>query len=114
MFAGAVGDHGFGLPANERTLGRVLEGVDLGAGVAVELDLSPPAEAVIDAALASGRVLSPPASYLRVGRDPLGAMAIAGGRGAPLERRGAASSPGALPRWPAKVLRARRPRPTAA
>ena len=79
VFAGAVGDHGFGLPANERTLGRVLEGVDLGAGIAVELDLTPPAEAVIDAALASGRVLSPPASNLRVGRDPLGAMAIAGG-----------------------------------
>jgi len=79
VFAGGVGDHGFGLPANERTLGRVLEGVDLGAGVAVELDLSPPAEAVIDAALASGRVLSPPASSLRVGRDPLGSMAITGG-----------------------------------
>jgi methylmalonyl-CoA mutase len=79
VFAGAVGDHGFGLPANERTLGRVLEGVDLGAGIAVELDLTPPAEAVIDAALASGLVLSPPASNLRVGRDPLGAMAIAGG-----------------------------------
>jgi len=79
VFAGAVGDHGFGLPANERTLGRVLEGVDLGAGIAVELDLTPPAEAVIDAALASGLVLSPPASNLRVGRDSLGAMAIAGG-----------------------------------
>jgi len=79
VFAGAVGDYGFGLPANERTLGRVLEGVDLGAGIAVELDLTPPAEAVIDAALASGLVLSPPASNLRVGRDPLGAMAIAGG-----------------------------------
>src|SRR6516162_8359064 len=25
VFAGAVGDHGFGLPADERTLGRVLE-----------------------------------------------------------------------------------------
>ena len=79
VFAGAVGDYGFGLPANERTLGRVLEGVDLGAGIAVELDLTPPAEAVIDAALASGLVLSPPASNLRVGRDPLGAMAMAGG-----------------------------------
>jgi methylmalonyl-CoA mutase len=79
VFAGAVGDHGFGLPANERALGRVLEGVDLVAGVAVELDLTPQAEAVIDAALANGRVPSPPASYLRIGRDPLGAMAMAGG-----------------------------------
>jgi methylmalonyl-CoA mutase len=79
IFAGAVGDHGFGLQANERTLGRVLEGVDLGADVAVEIDLSPHAEAVIDAALAGGRVLSPPANNLRVGRDPLGTMAITGG-----------------------------------
>lgn len=78
VFAGAVGDHGFGLPANERTLGRVLEGVDLDAGVAVELDLPPQAEAVVDAALASGRIVSPPASNLRVGRDPLSAMAISG------------------------------------
>ena len=77
--AGAVGDYGFGLPASEAAIARVLEGVDLVAGVAVELDLTPQAEAVIDAALASGRVPSPPASYLRIGRDPLGAMAIAGG-----------------------------------
>jgi methylmalonyl-CoA mutase len=79
VFADAVGDHGFGLPANERTLARVLEGIDLGAGIAVELDLSPQAEAVIDAALASGRAPLPSAGNLRVGRDPLGAMAIAGG-----------------------------------
>ncbi len=80
VFAGAVGEHGFGLPANERALGRVLEGVDLGAGVAVELDLSPGAEAVIDAAVASGQALSPPPMRnVRVGRDPLGAMAISGG-----------------------------------
>jgi methylmalonyl-CoA mutase len=83
VFAGAVGDHGFGLPANERALGRVLEGVDLGAGIAVELDLSPSAEAFIDAALASGRALSPPAGNLRIGRDPLGAMALAGGAARP-------------------------------
>ena len=79
VFAGAVGDHGFGLPANERALGRVLEGADLGAGIAVELDVSPQAEAIIDAALAGGLALSPPASNVRVGRDPLGAMAMRGG-----------------------------------
>ena len=114
VFAGAVGAHGFGLPANERALGRVLEGVDLDAGVAVELDLTPQAEAVIDAALASGRVLSPPASYLRIGRDPLGAMAIGGRRGAALERRGAAFCPATCRAGPRRFCAARRPRPTAA
>ena len=45
VFAGAVGDHGFGLPARAAALARVLEGVDLDAGIAIELDLSPPSAA---------------------------------------------------------------------
>ena len=77
VFAGALGDHGFGLPAREDALARVLEGIDL-TGTAVELDLSPPAEAAIDAALAKGLALSPRATRLRLGHDPLGAMAMAG------------------------------------
>ena len=44
VFAGAIGDHGFSLPAREDALARVIEGVDL-TGAAIELDLSPPAEA---------------------------------------------------------------------
>ncbi len=79
VFAGAVGDYGFGLPASEDVLARVLEGVDLSGGVAIELDLSPHAEAVIDAALAKGQALSPRATNMRPGHDPLGAMAMAGG-----------------------------------
>ena len=79
VFAGAVGDHGFGLPASEDALARVLENVDLGTGVAIEFDVSPHASAVVDAAFANGRTLSPRASNLRVGHDPLGAMAVAGG-----------------------------------
>jgi len=77
VFTGALGDHGFGLPAREDALARVLEGIDL-AGTAVELDLSPPAEAAIDAALAKGLALSPRAECLRLGHDPLGAMAMVG------------------------------------
>ena len=50
VFAGAVGDYGFGLPAREGALARVLEGVDLTGGLAIELDLSPHAEAVIGGA----------------------------------------------------------------
>ena len=77
VFTGALGDHGFGLPSREDALARVLEGIDL-TGTAVELDLSPPAEAAIDAALAKGLALSPRAKCLRLGHDPLGAMATTG------------------------------------
>lgn len=83
VFAGAAGDYGFGLPATEQALGRTLEGVDTKAGIAIELDLSPHAEAAVDAALAKGAVLSPRAGALRIGHDPLGAMAVAGGAARP-------------------------------
>jgi methylmalonyl-CoA mutase len=84
VFAGAVGDYGFGLPANQEALARVLEGVDLASGIAIELDLSPHAEAEVDAALAKGWLLSavtrsPASGNIRLGHDPLGAIALSGG-----------------------------------
>ncbi len=78
VFAGAIGDHGFGLPPHEQTLARVLEYVDI-AGAAIELDVSPEAEAAIDAALAKDLMQFRGAKTLRIGHDPLGAMALAGG-----------------------------------
>jgi methylmalonyl-CoA mutase len=78
VFAGSRGDHGFGLPATEAALERALEGVDLSAGISIEVDLSPLAVTVIDAMLARGRPFTPPATKLRLGHDPLGAKAIAG------------------------------------
>jgi methylmalonyl-CoA mutase len=77
VFAGALGDRGFGLPAHEQTLARVLEGIDI-AGAAIELDVSPQAEAAVDAALAKNLTLFRCAKELRIGHDPLGAMAFAG------------------------------------
>jgi methylmalonyl-CoA mutase len=77
VFSGSRGDHGFGLPASEAALERALEGVDLGAGISIEVDLSPLAVTVIDATLARGRPLPPPATKLRLGHDPLGARAMA-------------------------------------
>jgi len=78
VFAGAVGDYGFGLPATEDALRRALDGFDFGAGAGLELDVSPQATAVIDAALAKGFASSQRGIGIRVGHDPLGAMAIAG------------------------------------
>jgi methylmalonyl-CoA mutase len=75
VFAGAVGAYGFGLPPSEKALARVLEGVEPAGGTAIEFDLPP--EGAIDAALAKG--LPQRANELRIGHDPLGASAMAGG-----------------------------------
>jgi methylmalonyl-CoA mutase len=83
VFAGAVGDYGFGLPASEDALGRVLEGFDFNAGAALEFDISPAAAAVVDAMLAKGLALSQPGAGLRVGHDPIGAIAITGSAARP-------------------------------
>jgi methylmalonyl-CoA mutase len=76
VFAGAVGAHGFGLPASEQAIARALEGFDFGAGAALELDLTPQAGAVLDAMLARGFASSHRGAGLRIGHDPIGAMAI--------------------------------------
>jgi methylmalonyl-CoA mutase len=78
VFSGASGDYGFGLPASEQALGRTLEGFDFGAGAGLELNVSRPAAAVVDAALAKGAMLSERGAGIRVGHDPIGAMAIGG------------------------------------
>ena len=82
VFAGAVGDYGFGLPANEQALARALEGFDFNAGAALELDLSPPAAVAVDAMLAKGFASSHKGAGVRIGHDPIGALA----RGAPEAR----------------------------
>src|SRR5271155_2518803 len=41
VFAGSVSANGFGLDASAATLSRVLDGVHLDAGVAIDLNLSP-------------------------------------------------------------------------
>ena len=82
VFSGATGDYGFGLPASEQALGRTLEGFDFEAGAALDLDMSPRAAAIVDAALAKGALLSGHLSGdgagVRIGHDPIGAMAVAG------------------------------------
>ena len=55
VFAGAVGDYRFGLPASETALRRALEGFDPDAGAAIEFDVSPDA-----ARLISSRVMKRP------------------------------------------------------
>lgn len=90
VFAGSAGDHGFGLPARADVLAHVLEGLDL-AAVAIELDLSPASEAAVDAAVDGALALAAarPAS-LRLGHDPLGAMAVAGAAARPWDEQAGA------------------------
>jgi methylmalonyl-CoA mutase len=83
VFAGAVGDYGFGLPASEAAIGRVLEGFDFSASAVLELDMSPHAATVIDAMLAKGFTSSQRGAGIRVGHDPIGAMAMSGNAAQP-------------------------------
>ncbi len=73
--AGAPGAYGFGLRSGEQ-IARALEGID--PDTAIELDLSPEAEAAIDADLAKGMVAPLRGRSARLGHDPLGAMAVRG------------------------------------
>jgi methylmalonyl-CoA mutase len=85
IFAGAVGCYGYGIEATEAALEKVLDGVFVDAGVAIELDLSPQAKdaSAILADLIRRRGISPAATDIRFGFDPLGAMAAAGGTALP-------------------------------
>ncbi len=83
VFAGAAGDHGFGLPASEEAISRALEGFDFDAGASLEFDLSPPASAVLDAMLAKGFGALQQGAGLRLGHDPIGAFARTGAAAKP-------------------------------
>ncbi len=81
VFSGAIGAYGYGLDASEATLRRVLDGVHLDAGIAIELDVSPQHRAAPEllAALVKARGIDPAATDIRFGHDPLAAMAFNGG-----------------------------------
>jgi methylmalonyl-CoA mutase len=83
VFAGAVGDYGFGMPASEEAQARVLEGFDFNAGATLDFDLSPHAAAAVDAMLAKGFALPQRGGGVRIGHDPIGAMATTAGAARP-------------------------------
>jgi methylmalonyl-CoA mutase len=81
VFQGAIGDYGFGLAATEAALARVLDGVYLDAGIAIDLNLSSQTKDAgkMLAAVVKRRGIAPEATNIRFGFDPLGAMAAVGG-----------------------------------
>ena len=80
VFEGAVGDYGYALPATEAAIETALKGVHLDWGVPIELDFGPPSRqaAGIVANYVKANGLTPSASSIRFGFDPLGAMATRG------------------------------------
>ncbi|MBI4273260.1 MAG: methylmalonyl-CoA mutase subunit beta, partial [Rhizobiales bacterium] len=78
VFAGSIGAHGFGLSPDDAA--RVLDGVHLDAGIAIECDLSPQSKdaAKTIATLVTSRGIAPKDTNIRFGFDPLGAMAASG------------------------------------
>ena len=81
VFAGSIGARRYGLDASKAAMERVLANIQLDAGIAIELDLSPQAKNTPDllAALVKRRGIDPGSADIRFGFDPLGAMAAAGG-----------------------------------
>ncbi|HUC51472.1 MAG TPA: methylmalonyl-CoA mutase subunit beta, partial [Xanthobacteraceae bacterium] len=88
VFAGAASANGFGLDPAPAALARVLDGVQLDAGVTIELDLSAQSrQAVRDLAdLIRRRGLEPSTVHLRPGFNAIGAVATSGRAPAPWDQ----------------------------
>jgi methylmalonyl-CoA mutase len=80
VFAGSVSANGYGLGAASDTLARVLDGVVLDAGVAIEFNLSPATRDAVRhfAALVKSHRLAPAAIDLRASINPIGGFAASG------------------------------------
>lgn len=80
VFAGANGAHGFGLDPSPEAVAKILDGVFLDAGIALELQIGPQSRmaAIHVAELVKRKGFSPAACDIRFGLDPLGAGAVWG------------------------------------
>jgi methylmalonyl-CoA mutase len=80
VFAGSVSANGFGLEPSAATLKRVLDGVDLEAGIVIDLNLSPSSRHIVldFAALLKERGVAPGTVDLRFSINPIGGFAAAG------------------------------------
>ena len=80
VFAGANGAHGFGLDPSPGAIAKILDGVFLDAGIALELQIGPQSRmaAIHVAELVKRKGLAPASCDIRFGLDPLGAGAVWG------------------------------------
>jgi methylmalonyl-CoA mutase len=80
VFAGANGAHGFGLEPTAEAVEKILDGVFIDAGIALELQLGTQSRmaAIHVAEYVKRKGLSLAACDIRFGLDPIGACAVAG------------------------------------
>ncbi|HEY1541799.1 MAG TPA: methylmalonyl-CoA mutase subunit beta [Xanthobacteraceae bacterium] len=80
VFAGSVSANGYGLGAGAETLARVLDGVMLDAGIAIEFNLSPATRDAVRhfAALVKQCALAPGSITMRASINPIGGFAASG------------------------------------
>ena len=80
VMAGSVSANGYGLDASPETLARVLDGVELDAGITIDFNLSPPTRNAVQhfAALVKSRKISPATVDLRASINPIGGLAASG------------------------------------
>jgi methylmalonyl-CoA mutase len=80
VFAGANGAYGFGLEPTAEAIERVLDGVFIDAGIAIELQIGPQSRmvAIHLAEYIKRKGLAPAACDIRFGLDPIGACAVWG------------------------------------
>lgn len=85
VFAGSKAARGFGLEPTAAALARVLDGVHLDAGIALEFEIGPQARDVPGhfADLVRQKGIAPATIEARFGLDPIGAAAASGGSPAP-------------------------------
>jgi methylmalonyl-CoA mutase len=80
VFSGANGAYGFGLDPSPEAIAKILDGVFIDAGIAIELQIGPQSRmaAIHVAELVKRKGLSPADCDIRFGLDPLGAGAVWG------------------------------------
>jgi methylmalonyl-CoA mutase len=78
--AGSLNANGFGIDGSEATLRRVLEGVQLDAGIVIDFNLSPQSRDIVRhfAALVKSRGIKPAVVEMRGSLNPIGGMAAVG------------------------------------
>jgi methylmalonyl-CoA mutase len=78
--AGSVTANGYGLDASATTLPRVLDGVELDAGIVIDFNLSPPTRNAVQhfAALVKSRKIAPASVEWRASINPIGGLAASG------------------------------------
>ena len=80
VFAGANGAYGFGLEPSAEAIEKVLDGVFIDAGIAIELQIGPQSRmaAIHIAEYVKRKGLTPAACDIRFGLDPIGSCAVWG------------------------------------